>query len=442
MMTCKLILRNLQKNIKDYLIYFLTLTLSVSFFYAFNAVTTAGALDSLGEDMVSIFESLNLLIKLASVVIAVMIAFLILYVNQFLLKRRKKELGIYMLLGMKKGKISMIFVGETFLIGIISLVCGMFIGSFFAQLLTVAALRVFGGWVNDFSLNFSKQGFLMTIGCFAVIYVIAMLFNVASVSRLKLIDLLLAERKNEELIIRKNAVYVTGFFCGIACMCGAVHCFRSDELLVAIKPMAGVLIFASVATILFFYTISSVALIWLKKKKKFYFKDINSFLVRQIGSRIQGNFISMSAVCILLTGTILMITIGTSIAITMSKMSEDFAPYDYEVIMDASAEGTTDVLKAAKGYGYDLYPVVESQFQITERVADITYQYFFEGQDVELWSHDENLPEDNISVLSVSDYNLCLKMQGKEPVTLADNEFLLNCNYKGTGIYGRVFREL
>lgn len=439
MMTCKLVLRNLRKNIKDYFIYFLTLTIAISLFYAFNTVTADGALDSLGTDMLSMMENLNLLIKIASVVIAFMIAFLILYVNRFLLKRRKKELGIYMLLGMKKRKISQIFVGETLLIGFASLISGIFIGIFFAQILTIAALRVFGGLVNNFTLNFSKQGFLMTVGCFAIIYVIAMLFNVVSVSGVKLIDLLLAEKKNEELVRRKNIIYVLGFLGGVACFLGTVYFFQDEGLLAEIKPMTAVIVLIVLATILFFYTISAVVLTLLRKKKKFYFKDINSFLVRQIGSRIQGNFISMSVVCVLLAGTILMLTIGTSIAITMSQMSKDFAPYDYVVLKDASENEASDVLEAAKEYGYDLYPMIDSHFQITVRKAELNYQYFFKGQEIKLWSHDVNLPERKVYVLSVSDYNQCLVEQGKEPVSLKDDEFLLNCNYKGTQTYMEHF---
>lgn len=441
MMTCKLILRNLKKNVQDYAIYFLTLTLAISLFYAFNAVTTAGALDSLGAEMGTMLGALGDIIEAVSVIIAVMIAFLILYVNRFLLKRRKKELGIYMLLGMKKSRISFVFVGETFLIGLLSLVAGLLVGVFFSQILTIAALKVFGGWANDFQLSLSAEAFAITIKCFVVIYVVAMIFNVFSVSGVKLIDMLLADRKNETWRVRTKAVYMIGFLLGLACMAGAAFCFQTEELLPELELLFTGMILVVIATFLFFYTISTVVLTILQRRKGFYLKGINSFLVRQISSRIQGNFVSMSAVCILLTGTILLLTTGTSIALTMTKMSSDYAPYDFCILRDYYAEEEEALLEAAKEFGVDFVPYIESSFQITEYEADLTYQTFFGGQEVSLWEHDKDLQNKKVDIYCISDYNKALKVQGKEEIQLEQNEFLLNCNYEGTREYMKDYLE-
>ena len=110
----KLIIRNVRKNIQDYMIYFLTLTVSVSMFYAFNSIQTQPALNDLDATKQLLSDQLGILLSALSVVVAVVLAFLILYANQFLLKRRKKELGIYTLLGMEKGKISRIFAGKPY----------------------------------------------------------------------------------------------------------------------------------------------------------------------------------------------------------------------------------------------------------------------------------------------------------------------------------------
>lgn len=102
MTSFKLIFRNVHKNIRDYLIYFLTLTLSVSLFYAFNSISDQPAFSDMGITGSLLYAQLGILLSALSVVIAVVLAFLIIYANQFLLKRRKKELGVYMVLGMKK----------------------------------------------------------------------------------------------------------------------------------------------------------------------------------------------------------------------------------------------------------------------------------------------------------------------------------------------------
>ncbi|WHH60640.1 ABC transporter permease [Petroclostridium sp. X23] len=442
MMTYKLIVSNLRRNIKDYAIYFLTLTLAVALFYAFNSVTGAKALGNLNSELLTMIDAMGQMIKLSSVTISVLFSFLILYVNRFLLKRRKKELGIYMLLGMKKGKISSIFVGETVLIGILSLVSGIIIGIFLSQLLTVAAIRVFGGHVNDFSLNFSMQGLKITLVCFTVVYIIAMLFNVICVSKVKLLDLLLAERKNEELKTRKNFVYVIAFMAGIIFLILTALCFNTGELLPQKELLFAGMAFAALATLLIFYSTTSVLLVLIRRQKHFYLKNINCFLVRQISTRIQGNFISMSVVCILLTITIILLTTGVSIAMTMSRMSDDYAPYDFILMMEAT-EDETDVLEEAKNYeyGYDFGEFIASSFQMNTYKADITYGDVWHDQDVVLWEHDAGLTDKSIQVCSISDYNKCLVAQGYEPLTLDDDEFLINCNYTGTYKYMEHFLE-
>ena len=133
MTSFKLIFRNVHKNIRDYLIYFLTLTLSISLFYAFNSISDQPAFSEMGMTRKLLYDQLGTLISVLSVLIAIVLAFLIIYANQFLLKRRKKELGIYMMLGMKKGRIARIFAGETFCIGVIALGIGLILGFFLSQ---------------------------------------------------------------------------------------------------------------------------------------------------------------------------------------------------------------------------------------------------------------------------------------------------------------------
>lgn len=444
MMTCRLILQNLRRNLRDYGIYFFTLMLAISLFYAFNSLQDAKALLGLDPDMLVMLKQLGALIKGCSIVIAGVIGFLILYVDRFLLKRRKKELGIYMLLGMKKGKISAVFVGETFLIGLGSLAAGIGAGVFFSQILTVAALRAFGGYVEAFTMSFSVQALNITVLCFMVIYLLAMLFHVWEISSVKLIDLLVAERKNEMIRQRKGVVYVLLFFAAVVCLAAAGINLNADRsnLIPGKDKLAAGGISAVAATLLLFYSAAAVIPEVLEKRKRFYFRDVNSFLVRQIGSRIQGNYLSMSAVSILLTVTMILITTGSSIAITMAGMSKDFSPYDFAVYMTDEAgenitENDVDVLsEAAKEYS-DIRPFVESSFQIRTRAAGYTYADLFAGQDVKLWAHDESirLLEKQVDIISVTDYNKCMEAQGRAAVTVDRDEYLLNCNYKGTFAY-------
>lgn len=133
MTSCKLIMKNVGKNIRDYLIYFLTLMISVSVFYAFNSVSDQPAFSEMGMTKTLLYDQLGILLSTLTVLIAVVLAFLIIYANLFLLKRRKKELGIYMVLGMKKGRISRMFAGETLCVGMLALVTGLCLGFMLSQ---------------------------------------------------------------------------------------------------------------------------------------------------------------------------------------------------------------------------------------------------------------------------------------------------------------------
>lgn len=432
MMTCKLIFGNLKRNFKDYFIYFLTMMLSVGIFYAFNAATKPENLKSLGTDMLVIMEVVNSTIGVVSKVIAVLLGFLIIYVNSFLLKKRKKELGTYMLLGMKKSKISLIFMGETLVVGVVSFLVGTVVGLFLGQIINIATLRLFGGNVNSFFIHFSFEAFLFTLVCFAIIYAITMFYNFVSVHMVKLLDLITAERKNESFKRRHNIVYLISCAIGIVCIYLTVMNLNSDEMMPTVEALEKAMVFAIIGTLCFFYSISAVALMLAKKCKRFYYKDINSFIIRQIGSRIQGNFVSVSFVTILLTITIILITTGTSIALSVKDMSNQYTPYDFVLLYETDEK--VQMSDAVLEYQPEnkMFDMIENEFQINEYCSDITYGEIWKGQTVELWTHDEGLEQYNISMIGISEYNQALRVQGKEEISLPDDEYFINCNYKGT----------
>ena len=175
MTSCKLIFKNVHKNLRDYLIYFLTLMISVSLFYAFNSISDQPAFSEMGMTRTLLYDQLGILLSALSVLIAIVLAFLIIYANQFLLKRRKKELGIYMMLGMKKGRISRIFAGETFCVGVIALAVGLILGFILSQGVSLIALKLFAIELDKYQLAFSMGAFRQTIICFALIFFLVML---------------------------------------------------------------------------------------------------------------------------------------------------------------------------------------------------------------------------------------------------------------------------
>lgn len=430
----KLIIRNVRKNIQDYMIYFLTLTVSVSMFYAFNSIQTQPALNDLDATKQLLSDQLGILLSALSVVVAVVLAFLILYANQFLLKRRKKELGIYTLLGMEKGKISRIFAGETLCVGFLSLVFGLILGLLLSQGLSIFSLRLFAIDMSKFQIVFSMSALKKTIGCFVLIFLIVMVFNVRTVSSVKLIDLLTASRKNEVMVLRNKTAQISLATLSILCIVSSGVIIQHYGILPSREnswfQIAVVLLAAGTA--LFFFSVSAVLLTAIQANRKIYLKGLNTFLSRQIGSKVQTDFMTMSVVCALLTISICGISVGISSALTMNETSKAALPYNLNVFADIDVAGETDIAAYLKSRDADMGIYADSATQISLYEAEITYGDLFEGQDLNLWHIDNTIPEMGVSVVSISDFNRALAVQGKAPINLADNEFLLNCNYKGT----------
>ena len=139
-----------------------------------------------------------------SVFVAIILGLLIVYANNFLINRRKKEFGIYMSLGMGKRQISKIILIETIFIGILSLLVGIVIGVFASQFMSILVGKMFEADMSEFHFIFSKDSCIKTCIYFAVMYVAVMFFNTISVSRYKLINLLNASKKNEKVKIKNS----------------------------------------------------------------------------------------------------------------------------------------------------------------------------------------------------------------------------------------------
>ncbi|NFN26332.1 FtsX-like permease family protein, partial [Clostridium botulinum] len=195
---------NVKRSFKDYAIYFLTLTFGVCIFYSFNSIESQKALFSLNSGQSEIMTLINNLISGISVFISFVLCGLILYANNFLIKKRKKEFAIYMTLGMKKSEISKILLFETFIIGLISLIVGLFIGVILSQGLSVLTAKMFEIPMVGYKFIISVSAILKTILYFSIIFIFAMIFNVAIISKYKLIDMINSSKKSESVKIRNN----------------------------------------------------------------------------------------------------------------------------------------------------------------------------------------------------------------------------------------------
>ena len=195
MMLFKLSTRNIRKSMQNYLIYFATLILGVAIFYVFNALGSQTVVLKVSSNTEEIIGLMNEAMSVVSVFVSIVLGFLVVYASTFLMKRRKKEFGIYLTLGMGKTQVAKILVIETLLIGVISLVIGLLLGIGISQGMSVVTANLFEADMTNFRFMVSTSAIIKTIIYFAIMYVIVMALDVIIVSRAKLINLLYAGAK-------------------------------------------------------------------------------------------------------------------------------------------------------------------------------------------------------------------------------------------------------
>lgn len=429
----KLAFKNVKKSLSDYVVYFLTLSFGVCLFYVFNAVESQQTMLLLSEQQHAMLQTGTAMLGYLSVFISFVLAGLILYANNFLIKRRKRELGLYMTLGMDRGKISRILMAETFVIGLFALGVGLLIGVAASQGMSVLTAKLMNVPMKYFAFTFSKDSLLKTILYFGVIFLVVMLFNIRTVSKYKLIDLIHGGRKNETLRINKLWVCVVIFLLSLACLGTAYYLIIDNGMFMLDNQFYASLILGTIGTVLFFLSLSGFLLRIAKGNKRLYYKGLNMFILRQLNSKINTNFLSMSIICIMLLVTIGTFSCGLGAVDVMAGQVDDTAPFDITLKSQSSKKGPQDIEADLKAHGFDFAKQFSEYTQIwLLNTGDLTFRplYDFAKENMGATYMDDNDSEYSIPLISLSDYNKLLTLRGEAPISLASDEYAVVCNVK------------
>lgn len=331
-MSFKLAFRNVRRSIKDYAVYFLTLTFGVCLFYVFSALDDQSAIQFLARNNNPNVEAIFVLVGVFSAFVAVVLAGLILYANQFLMKRRKRELGTYALLGMPTGKVARLLVTETLLIGLCALVSGValgILGSWALDKLTVAMFLAAPEEIFSFNLSWKAAG--KTAAYFGVIFLIVMAFTSLSVSRSKLIDLIRSGRTNEEVSRRPLAMSVALFLLGCVTL-GTAYAILLTRGLLRIDLLWFIMLgLGTVGTFLIFRSLSGF-LLRLTRGHKGYYKGLNMFVLRQWSGKVHTNCASNTVISILILLAIGVTACSVGLNDTITASVGNQTPYDLTVL--------------------------------------------------------------------------------------------------------------
>ena len=452
-MLFKLSIRNMKKSFKDYAIYFLTLVLGVAIFYMFNSLDSQQAMFQVSQSTRDMISLMIELLGMISVFIAIVLGFLIVYANNFLVNRRKREFGIYMTLGMGRRQISTIILFETILVGILSLVVGIFIGVFASQFMSILVAKLFEADMTEFTFVFSKDACIKTCIYFAVMYLAVIIFNTLTISRYKLINLLTAVRKNEKVKIKNPVISILVFIISAVILgyayylvTGGVRELQTgDELL---KPI----LMGIVGTIGIFWSLSGFILRIIQSRKSIYLKGTNMFVLRQLNNKINTNIVSMTVICLMLFMTISVLSSSLSIKSALDSQLDRFTPVDLNLYKTA-------YLPESYVSSYSGKTIYNTEEQIEDSRHPVSYTLETNGYDmnnlkdiIELpiyalpeWTLADSLGDYyettksqypmltydiSESIIKISDYNKIAELYGEEQYTLNDDEYIVLCNYE------------
>ena len=444
-MLFKLSLKNISKSIKDYAIYFFTLILGVAIFYVFNAIDDQSVMMKVSSTTAEIIKLMTNVLSGVSVFVSIILAFLIVYASRFLIKRRNKEFGVYLTLGMSKKKISLILFIETLIIGIVSLVVGLGIGFLLSQLMSILVANMFEADLTRFQFVFSPNACIKTLIYFSIMYFVVMIFNTINISKCKLIDLMHSNKKSEKIKL-KNPLFCTIVFI-ISCIALG---FAYYQVTGGIEKMANAnsifvpIGIGAVSTFFVFWSLSGLLLEIFISMKNTYYKGLNSFTLRQFSSKINTMTFSMTIICLMLFITICVLSSALSMKNSLNKNFIDFSPRDIELSkrcnVNQEESDITDIQKenlklsieeAFKKFGFDFNSNLKNIVKFSLYYDDNVTLKSTLGSYHEIAN--KQYPflnySDYIILVKNSDYNNIADSFHLEKVKLEDNEYVVVGNY-------------
>ena len=439
-MLAKLALRNVRRSAKDYLVYFFTMTVVVALMFAFNSLLFS-------EDIKKMFEQAQIMeamIGLATFFIVLIIAWLINYMLRFILEKRSREFGTYLLLGMKKKQIARLYMQENVVLGTGAFLLGIAGGVLVQQILMSVLYSMV---MLDYRLNIeiSKGCLIMTLSCYAGCYLLALFRCKRKLKKMNIHSLMNAQKQNEEIKesheeLKKWLLPLSGIF--LAAFVIWLFFGKNWEAQVILLFLTGLIL----VIYLFYAGLSSGIVCYVRRKKEAVYKGQNLFLLRQFSSKIKTMQFTMGT----LTSLFVLAFLGCSVAMMFNfyqdQMLAQKMPFDVQIhsgyVEDDFATELAIIEKNApiKGaYSYHIYENGTDQvnvFLYTHlKIFGDTYRNADGSPDRKAIAKERDFAYCIYDTfMGLTDYNHLRDMLGLEEISLKENEYAIH-------IKDRVFRE-
>lgn len=450
---------NVKKSVRDFGIYFLTLFFGVCIFYAFNSIHDQAGVLTLTQDARDMLVLLSRLLNGVSVFIAVVLAFLMVYANQFLIRRRKREFGMYLTLGMELRKVSGIVVLETFMVGLLALAAGLVAGVLLSQFMLWVTAQLFEATIQGFTFLFSGEACLATIACFILMFLVTNVINVGSLAHFKLIDLINANKKSETARVRSLPLCVVLFVVSLVLIGLAYKTLIDNGLKYFDNQFMLATGLVSIGTLLFFFSLSGFLLRAAQLNRGLYYHGLNMFSLRQLNSRINSAWLSISIVCAALFLAITSTSGGFAISNSFNEVLKSAAPFsatfttytaeraDDERLGRGISDNDKPAIEAMRADNADMAQGLKKRVPLWDASVEKTvqinrlydpavtfatlYQPLMGKFNMSKDELDMQGGENPIGIMKLSEVNAARALMGEAALTLASDEAYVVPEYSG-----------
>ena len=423
-MLFSLSIKNFRKSIRDYSIYFFTMILGVAVFYIFNAIETQTAMMEVSQTKAAIIDSMNGIMSGVSIFVSLVLGYLIVYASRFMLKKRKREFGIYLTLGMGRIRLAAMLWLETIWMGLISLAVGLLAGMGISQLMSLIVSNLFQADVSRYEFVISGQAVGKSILYFLLIYLVVMIFNTLSVSRARLAEFITAGRKKEKNFLKKPLLSGLVFLLAVVMLGTAYYNVTANQQAMTTETDVLTQVLLGIfGTFLVFWSLSGFLMTAAGKFRKLYYRRLNSFVVGELSNKLNSTVMACSVICLLLLMTICFLFSAIARKEYKDQEAAKLAPVSISMSKEMTDSKSIFDIMEVRGISMEDFQDLVSVY--TYHLDEVT-NYTLIGE-----SYGEEYDNQKAEVMKVGDYNRAARVYHMPEYELEEDEYLIVADQEG-----------
>ena len=398
--------------------------LGVAVFYIFNAIETQTAMMEVSQTKAAIIDSMNGIMSGVSIFVSLVLGYLIVYASRFMLKKRKREFGIYLTLGMGRIRLAAMLWLETIWMGLISLAVGLLVGMGISQLMSLIVSNLFQADVSRYEFVISGQAVGKSILYFFLIYLVVMIFNTLSVSRARLAEFITAGRKKEKNFLKKPLLSGLVFLLAVVMLGTAYYNVTANQQAMTTETDVLIQVFLGIlGTFLVFWSLSGFLMTAAGKFRKLYYRRLNSFVVGELSNKLNSTVMACSVICLLLFMTICLLFSAIARKEYKDQEAAKLAPVSISMSKEMTDSKSIFDIMEVRGISMEDFQDLVSVY--TYHLDEVT-NYTLIGK-----SYGEEYDNQKAEVMKVGDYNRAARVYHMPEYELEEEEYLIVADQEG-----------